>query len=123
VRDHIAAAVHAARHGEQPAADALEGLNAAMRAAPAIQELSFDGTSVALVSRRQGSTGTRLAALLAEEAAEILADSSIRKVRVCEAEDCLMLFLPTHPRRRWCSATRCGNRTRVARYYQRHKAG
>ncbi|NGO80928.1 hypothetical protein G6045_35505, partial [Streptomyces sp. YC504] len=22
---------------------------------------------------------------------------------------------------RWCSPARCGNRTRVARYYQRHK--
>ncbi|NGN66182.1 hypothetical protein G5C51_20070, partial [Streptomyces sp. A7024] len=28
----------------------------------------------------------------------------------------------SHPRRRWCSATRCGNRARVARYYERHKA-
>ncbi|GAA2507323.1 hypothetical protein GCM10023100_41830 [Actinocorallia cavernae] len=28
--------------------------------------------------------------------------------------------LPAHPRRRWCSPARCGNRARVARYYQRH---
>ncbi|MFF4211720.1 CGNR zinc finger domain-containing protein [Streptomyces sp. NPDC001796] len=34
-----------------------------------------------------------------------------------------MLFLPAHPRRRWCSAARCGNRVRVARHYQRRKAG
>jgi predicted RNA-binding Zn ribbon-like protein len=32
-----------------------------------------------------------------------------------------MVFLPAHPRRRWCSPTRCGNRARVARYYQRHR--
>ena len=30
--------------------------------------------------------------------------------------------LPAHPRRRWCSPARCGNRARVARYYQRHGA-
>ncbi|WP_433464559.1 CGNR zinc finger domain-containing protein [Spirillospora sp. CA-128828] len=30
-------------------------------------------------------------------------------------------FLPGHPRRRWCSAARCGNRVRVARHYQRHR--
>ncbi|MEV0186429.1 ABATE domain-containing protein [Streptomyces sp. NPDC050625] len=121
VRDHIAAAVHAARRGEAPPADALNGLNAALRAAPAVRELTLDGTSVALVSRRQGSPGLRLAARFAEDAAGLLADARILKVRVCEAQDCVMLFLPAHPRRRWCSAARCGNRTRVARYYQRHK--
>ncbi|WP_371871358.1 CGNR zinc finger domain-containing protein [Phytohabitans rumicis] len=44
------------------------------------------------------------------------------KVRQCEADDCVMLFLPAHPRRRWCSGACCGNRTRVAWHYQRHAA-
>ncbi|WP_309484534.1 GNAT family N-acetyltransferase [Streptomyces himalayensis] len=30
-----------------------------------------------------------------------------------------MLFLAAHPRRRRCSASRCGNRMRVSRHYQR----
>jgi predicted RNA-binding Zn ribbon-like protein len=34
---------------------------------------------------------------------------------------CRLLFLPAHPRRRWCSRVLCGNRVRVTRYYQRHK--
>ncbi|MER5184162.1 CGNR zinc finger domain-containing protein [Streptomyces sp. NPDC002896] len=59
---------------------------------------------------------------LAEAAAELLADPAVTKIRECEAEDCVMLFLAAHPRRRWCSAARCGNRVRVARHYQRHKA-
>ncbi|MEW2136730.1 CGNR zinc finger domain-containing protein [Streptomyces sp. NPDC005409] len=42
-------------------------------------------------------------------------------VRACEAQDCVLLFLPAHPRRRWCVAPACGNRARVARYYARHK--
>ena len=33
----------------------------------------------------------------------------------------LPVFLPANPRRRWCSPAICGNRARVARYYQRHK--
>ncbi|MFE9399881.1 CGNR zinc finger domain-containing protein [Streptomyces flavidovirens] len=122
VREHIAAAVHAARHSERPPATALDGVNAALHAAPAIQELVWDGGSVTLTSHRPGSTGTRLAALLAEDAAGLLSDPAVRKVRICEGEDCVMLFMQTHPRRRWCSASRCGNRARVARYYQRHKA-
>ena len=57
----------------------------------------------------------------AEAAAGLLADPSVTKIRQCEADDCVLLFLPAHPRRRWCSAARCGNRVRVARHYQRHK--
>jgi len=30
-------------------------------------------------------------------------------------------LLPAHRRRRWCSPATCGNRARVARYYQLHK--
>lgn len=121
VREHITAAVHTARHGKRLPASALDGLNAALQAAPAVQELVRHGASVTLASRRLGTPGTRLAALFAEDAAALLADPAARKVRVCEAEDCVMLFLQTHPRRRWCSASRCGNRARVARYYQRRK--
>ncbi|MFJ9909135.1 CGNR zinc finger domain-containing protein [Streptomyces sp. NPDC101152] len=72
--------------------------------------------------RRDGSPGLRLAACLAEAAAELLADPAVTRIRECEADDCVMLFLAAHPRRRWCSATRCGNRVRVARHYQRTKA-
>ncbi|MBT2511114.1 ABATE domain-containing protein [Streptomyces sp. ISL-98] len=122
VREHIAAAVHAARRGERPPVTALDGLNAALHAAPAIQELVWDGGSFTLSSHRPGAPGTRLAALLAEDTVGLLTNPAVRKVRTCEGEDCVMLFLPTHPRRRWCSASRCGNRARVARYYQRHKA-
>ncbi len=58
----------------------------------------------------------------AEAAAALLAGPAAGKAGECEADDCAMLFLPTHPRRRWCSPSRCGNRARVARYYQRHKS-
>ncbi|MEU3899131.1 CGNR zinc finger domain-containing protein [Streptomyces sp. NPDC045251] len=33
---------------------------------------------------------------------------AVARVRACEAEDCVLLFLPQHPRRRWCSAGRPG---------------
>ncbi|MDP9862696.1 MULTISPECIES: CGNR zinc finger domain-containing protein [Streptosporangium] len=58
---------------------------------------------------------------LAEAAADLPADPAVMHVRQCEAEDCVMLFLSAHPCRRWCSADRCGNRVRVARYYRRHR--
>lgn len=121
VRDHVAAAVGQARQGRPPADESLQALIEAQRAAPAIRDLSWNGTAITATLRRDGSLGARLAAQLAESAADLLADPAITRVRPCEADDCVLLFLPAHPRRRWCSATRCGNRARVARYYQRHK--
>jgi predicted RNA-binding Zn ribbon-like protein len=75
---------------------------------------------VTITSRRRGNLTAILLAQLAA-AAELLASPAIRQVRRCEGHDCRMLFLPANPRRRWCSPAVCGNRARVARYYQRHK--
>ncbi|THA60975.1 zf-CGNR multi-domain protein [Streptomyces sp. A0958] len=121
VRAHAASAVAAVRRGERPPASALRGLNEAQLAAPAVRYATWDGDAVVVEDRRPGALGVRVAAALAAEVAGLLADPDIRKVRECEADECTMLFLPAHPRRRWCSAARCGNRARVARYYQRHK--
>ena len=63
----------------------------------------------------------RLAAVLGEATADLLADPSIGKLQRCAADGCVLLFLPAHPRRRSCSSERCGNRVRVARYCPRHK--
>ncbi|MEV6945175.1 CGNR zinc finger domain-containing protein [Streptomyces sp. NPDC051172] len=123
VREHTAGALSHLRRGDEPLAADLDALNRAQRAAPAINELAWNGSAVTATRRRDGSPGLRLAACLAEAAAELLSDPAVTRIRECEADDCVMLFLAAHPRRRWCSATRCGNRVRVARHYQRNKAG
>ncbi|PZF93827.1 CGNR zinc finger domain-containing protein [Micromonospora deserti] len=121
VREHVARALDRVRRGERPPAADLAALNRAQRDAPAVAELAWNGTALTVTRRRTGPPGERLAAWLAEAAAELLADPAVSKVRQCEADDCVLLFLPAHPRRRWCSAERCGNRVRVARHYRRHK--
>jgi predicted RNA-binding Zn ribbon-like protein len=121
VRANVDAVLRALLTGVRPPKAALRGLTDAQRAAPATRELDWDGTAVTATTRRGGRLGVRLAARLAEAAADLLTDPGIKNLRQCEADDCVMLFLPAHPRRRWCSPTRCGNRARVARYYQRHK--
>jgi predicted RNA-binding Zn ribbon-like protein len=88
-----------------------------LRDAPAYQELGWNGEVVTTTSRRRGNRTATLLAQLAAAAAELLASQAIRLVRHCTGRDCRMLFLPASPRRRWCSPTVCGNRTRAARYY------
>jgi predicted RNA-binding Zn ribbon-like protein len=121
LRGHIARAVDDARHGRPPSARALDALGAAQRAAPAYRELRWDGARVTATWRRAGDPTRNLLGELAEAAADLLTDSSVQNVRRCEGPQCRLLFLPTHPRRRWCSPALCGNRVRVARYYERHK--
>lgn len=121
LRGHAAALIEAARKGGVPEAGALEGLNAALRAAPAVRVLARADSGFVSGEMRMGTAGARLAAALAEAAADLLGDPACAQVRQCAAEDCTMLFLPAHPRRQWCSSARCGNRARVARYYKRHK--
>ncbi|WP_344389524.1 CGNR zinc finger domain-containing protein [Streptomyces vastus] len=45
----------------------------------------------------------------------MLLSAEIRRVRVCAAERCALRFLDRSPahNRRWCSMSRCGNRTKV----------
>ncbi|MEU6739368.1 CGNR zinc finger domain-containing protein [Streptosporangium sandarakinum] len=121
LRDRAARVLDHVRRGERPPADDLDALNRAQRAAPAVAALTWDGAAVTAVRRRAGTSVDRLTAWLAEAAAELLADPAVTEVRRCAADDCVMLFLPSHPRRRWCSAARCGNRARVARHYRRHR--
>ena len=107
-----------ARSGRRP--PDLAPLNAALRGAPAYDVLSWSG-AVEVSRERDGDEVARALALLAGAAGELLASPAVRKVKTCEGPGCRLLFVPAHPRRRWCDPATCGNRVRVARYYQRHK--
>lgn len=52
---------------------------------------------------------------LATDAIQLLTGPDAVRIRVCPAPGCILFFLGTHPRRRWCTDT-CGNRVRVARH-------
>ncbi|SDM26853.1 CGNR zinc finger domain-containing protein [Allokutzneria albata] len=123
LREHVSDVVHAARLGIEPPRKSLSALTSAQRAAPVYRELSWSGSAVIATPRRPGDATAVLLAVLAEATADLLTGSEITKVRNCEGPDCRLLFLPAHPRRQWCSPKICGNRVRVARYYQRHKPG
>ncbi|MEV3986498.1 CGNR zinc finger domain-containing protein [Nonomuraea sp. NPDC049758] len=121
LRAHVAAAVNAVRGGERPPGEAVGAINEAMRAAPAYGRLDVTDGGLTKGARRDGDRLARLLAQLAEAAADLLTDPAASRIRACEGPRCRMVFLPAHPRRRWCSPELCGNRVRVARHYQRHK--
>ncbi|MCX5198918.1 ABATE domain-containing protein [Streptomyces sp. NBC_00249] len=124
VREAAGPLLDAARRGERPPARELRALNGILAAAPARREVVWgEQGGPGVVSRRGADAARRLAGELAEAVAELLTDPRVGQVRECEGEGCVLLFLPANPRRRWCVASVCGNRARVARYYVRHKGG
>jgi len=60
---------------------------------------------------------------IARNAAELLASDQLEFVRPCASKTCEWLFLDEskNHRRRWCDMTKCGNRSKVKRFYTRQK--
>jgi predicted RNA-binding Zn ribbon-like protein len=121
VRGSVTAVVDALLTERPAPPEALEALNAAQRAAPVVTRLATADGGLVAEQEYLGAADDRLASHLAKAAVELLASDAIAKLRQCEADDCRLVFLLTHPKRRWCSAERCGNRVRVARYYRQHR--
>jgi predicted RNA-binding Zn ribbon-like protein len=125
MRREIGVALDGLVAGQAPPSSAIDALNRALRRSPSVTQLRWDAPHVhgsgSIETIRTGDDDARLLGALAEAAVEYLASDLAAQTRRCEAPDCELLFFPTHPRRRWCSPSVCGNRTRVARYYERHK--
>jgi predicted RNA-binding Zn ribbon-like protein len=72
---------------------------------------------------REGGLDWLLAAI-ARSAAEILAEGTNARLRVCSNPACGLFFYDTSRtgRRRWCSMSRCGNRHKVRAFSRRHSS-
>ncbi len=58
-------------------------------------------------------------------AGDLLSSDQLEYVRTCSSKTCEWMFLDTskNHHRRWCDMTRCGNRAKVQRFYERQKKG
>jgi predicted RNA-binding Zn ribbon-like protein len=105
--------------GRAPEPTSIEDVNAAAAAAPTSVRLV--GTPPHVETRWHTEHGGSAAlAAIARETIELLAGSQrLERLRRCANPACSMLFLAENKRRQWCTANICGNRTRVARHYER----
>lgn len=125
---------HAVRPGEPspadaqrllPVTEALERLNTAAAAVPTVPVLEWrDGGEPMATDRPAAPAGTgpdAVAAALARAAIGFLTGPGPSDLRACHAPRCVRYFLKEHPRQEWCKPS-CGNRARVARHHERHRA-
>lgn len=66
----------------------------------------------------------QLLGLLAEAATNLLCTCDFSLVKKCQNSACVLFFYDTtkNHARRWCSMTMCGNRSKVAAHYRRHRS-
>jgi predicted RNA-binding Zn ribbon-like protein len=108
--------------GRAPDPTSVDDVNAAVAAAPTSLRLIGPGAGDASVETRWHTEhgGNAAIAAIAREAIDLLASPErLARLRRCANPTCSMLFLAENKRRQWCTANVCGNRTRVARHYER----
>ncbi|OKH94621.1 hypothetical protein AB852_10290 [Streptomyces uncialis] len=107
-----------------PVPDALAVLNTAARRVPTVPVLRWpegDRPAARHLPAAPAEPGDLLLATLASAAADFLTGPDLARLRACHAPRCVRYFLKDHPRQEWCKPS-CGNRARVARHHERHRA-
>lgn len=121
LRESLRPLFAAALEGVAPPPDAVTAVNAAAAAAPAAPRLEWaaPGAARAGLSYPGDRPGDALLAAVAASGIALLGGGDRARLRRCDGPGCVLLFVATNRRRRWCSAAGCGNRVRVARHYRR----
>lgn len=122
LREQIRSVFSAYVDGEAVDAKALEGLNAALAAAPQTTTLRFTPGSGFYRDSDPPTTNLieHALSIIADDVASLLTGDTAPMLARCEATPCTRFLLRTHGRRQWCS-TRCGDRVRAARAYARKR--
>lgn len=103
---------------------ALDTVNAILREAPRIELVAAAGCcGIGHRHTENDPTGEALSRLV-EPLVEAIAAGETSRFRICANDGCRWVFEDTSRagRRRWCDMASCGNRAKVRRYRDRHRA-
>lgn len=103
--------------GYQPLNDWIVHLEKLIAEAPFIYRLIDEK----LVAIPVGKPLDRLISLIAFDALNLHATGELSTMKRCANPDCVLLFMDSSGRRKWCSMQICGNRKKVARFQNRHE--
>jgi predicted RNA-binding Zn ribbon-like protein len=117
LRGHVLALFGAAVRQHPLPRAAVTAVNRAAAGAPAVVQLEAGE----LVVHYDASPGDAFLADVAASAISMVGGPRRDRLRRCGSPGCGRWFVASRPRQRWCSPN-CGNRARVARFQQRHRA-
>ena len=72
----------------------------------------------------ESQDANQLLGLLAEAASDLLCTCDLSLIKKCQNPACVLFFYDTtkNHARHWCSMSLCGNRSKVAAHYRRHRS-
>lgn len=76
----------------------------------------FKVESQRLIQIPKGNILNKFSSLISLDALQLISEGKLKKIRRCSNPDCVLLFIDTTGRRKWCSMKICGNRQKVARF-------
>ncbi len=80
---------------------------------------SYKILSEGLVPVPVGDPPDAILSLVAFDALKLLASGELMTIHRCANPDCVLLFMDSSGRRKWCSMKICGNRAKVARHEEK----
>lgn len=118
LREAVWAAAVRASQGERPDHADLAVINDVAAGQGLVPQI--DAATGAATWRRP-VTAHQLTVEIARDAVATFSEPAVRRVRMCAADNCYLIYLDTSRprRRRWCSMQRCGNRSKVRDHRQR----
>ena len=101
----------------------LDHLNRSLRAREGYSEIVRTKDGYDTRFRPRLDEPAHLLVAVAESAARLLSERDLTLLRKCQNPRCILYFYDTtkNHRRRWCSMAGCGNRAKVAAFYQRNR--
>ena len=119
VRDSVAMLINAAVDHRVPDAASITSINHAAQGCRFVTELRWSREGPSSIDHVHGKSAFDIfVGQIAIETIELLSGPNAAALQRCQSEDCWMLFLKNHPRRRWCHNS-CGHRNRQANCYYR----
>lgn len=109
LRRSITALARARVGGEQAPRGHIPVINDAASKLPLIPQLDAEGHQQLLPGTARQALST-----IARDAIDLFSSALVERIKICEADDCGLLFVDTsRPRnRRWCSMEWCGDRAK-----------
>nr|WP_206529561.1 ABATE domain-containing protein [Brevibacillus sp. SYP-B805] len=124
LRAHMRAVVEAVAAERPPERKDLDALNRALEHALSHPRLAVTADGFRLEQVVFAKGWPDVIGRIAESFARLLAEEDLRRLKICDNDDCRWVFFDESRNRvrRWCDDKMCGNLLKVRRFRERQKA-
>jgi predicted RNA-binding Zn ribbon-like protein len=122
-RETLREAVERITAGKPVPQGAVKAINEVLRCRLGRPQLRRRNDRFRLDFVMESEDARQLVGLLAEAASDLLCTCDFPLIRKCQNPACVLFFYDTtkNHARHWCSMSLCGNRSKVAAHYHRHR--